>query len=64
MHILWRLRMLGKQAFIEKEIEQKDLEEENSEIQVRDILTVMGVSRAELALKLCSLNVVCFFEVY
>lgn len=56
--------MLGKQASIEEETEQKDLEEKNSQIQVRDVLTVMGVSRAELAFKLCSLSVVCFFEVY
>lgn len=31
---------------------------------MRDVLTVMGVSKAELALKLCSLSIVCFFEVY
>ena len=64
MHILWRLRMLGKPASVEEEIEYKDLEKKNSQIQVRDVLTVTGVSGAELALKLCSLSVVCFFEVY
>lgn len=43
MHVLWRLRILGKQAPVEEEIEEKDLEEENSQIHVRDVLTVMGV---------------------
>ena len=56
--------MLGKPASVEEEIEYKDLEKKNSQIQVRDVLTVTGVSGAELALKLCSLSVVCFFEVY
>lgn len=58
--------MLGKQASIEGEIAWEGLEEENSHTQVRDALTVMGVSRVGLALKLCSLSVffVFFFEVY
>lgn len=52
--------MLGKQAFFEEEIAWEDLKEENSQTQVRDVLTGMGVSRTELALKLHSLSVVCF----
>lgn len=54
--------MLGKQASIEGEIAWEGLEEKNSHTQVRDALTVMGVSRVGLALKLCSLSVLfCFF---
>lgn len=58
--------MLGKQAFIEEEIAWETLEEENAHTRMKDALTVMGVSRVGLALKLCSLSVVFFFffEVY
>lgn len=55
--------MLGKQASTEEEIEQKG-SEKNSQIQANDVLTGIEVSRAELALKLCSLSVMRFFEVY
>lgn len=55
--------MWGKQASTEEEIEQKG-SEKNSQVQASDVLTAIEVSRAELALKLCSLSVMCFFEVY
>lgn len=55
--------MLGKEASIEEETEQKGLEK-NSQTQASHVLTITEVSRAEPALKSCSLSVVCFFEVY
>ena len=55
---------MGKQASNEEEIEEKTLEEQNSQIQVRGVLAAMGVSKTGLALQLCSLSDVYFFEVY